>query len=208
MAANDAIRVHPSALIEQGVAIGAGTAVWDSVHIRGPGTSLGRECIIGEKTYLAPGVVIGDRVKVNAFVYLCSGVTIEDGVMLAAGVTFTNDRFPRATTADLSTLRPSEIDEHTLETVIGRGATVGARAVIGPGLAVGPFALVGMGSVVTVSVPAYGLVVGNPARLIGRVCRCGQPWWRSGDPDPTEAACGACGRRYALNGTEVRELDP
>ena len=208
MVEDDAIRIHPSALIEQGVAIGAGTAVWDSVHIRGPGTSLGRECIIGEKTYLAPGVVIGDRVKVNAFVYLCSGVTIEDGVMLAAGVTFTNDRFPRATTADLGALRPSEIDEHTLETVVRRGATVGARAVIGPGLAIGPFALVGMGSVVTTSVPAYGLVVGNPARLIGRVCRCGQPWWRSGDPDPTEAACGVCGRRYALNGNEVRELDP
>ena len=99
-----AIRIHPTALIEDGVEIGEDTAVWDAVHIRAP-SSIGRNCIIGEKSYIAYGVEIGDRVKINAFVYICTAVTIETGVMIAAGTIFTNDRFPRATTPDLSALR-------------------------------------------------------------------------------------------------------
>ena len=93
-------RIHPTAIIEDGVSIGSGTAVWDSVHMR-TGARVGRDCIIGEKTYIAPDVVVGDRCKLNVFVYVCTGVTIEDGVMVAANVTFTNDRFPRATTPEL-----------------------------------------------------------------------------------------------------------
>ena len=86
-------RIHPTAIIEEGVTIGAGTAVWDNVHARA-GARVGRDCIIGEKTYLAPDVVVADRCKLNAMVYVCTGVTIEQGVMVAANVTFTNDRFP------------------------------------------------------------------------------------------------------------------
>ncbi len=110
-----AVRIHPTALIEDGVEIGDGTSVWDTVHIRAP-ARIGRDCIIGEKTYIAYGVDIGDRVKINAFVYVCNAVTIETGVMIAAGTTFTNDRFPRATTPDLSALRDSGPDEHTYPT--------------------------------------------------------------------------------------------
>ena len=87
-------RIHPTAAIEDGVEIGEGTAIWDSVHIRGPGTSIGSSVIVGEKTYIAYDVNIGNRVKINAFVYICAGVTIEDGVMISAGTIFTNDRFP------------------------------------------------------------------------------------------------------------------
>ena len=86
-----------------------------------PGTRIGDDCIVGEKTYVAYGVPIGDRVKLNAFVYVCTGVTIETGVMVGAGTIFTNDRYPRATTPDLATLRPSEPDEHTLPTHGGGG---------------------------------------------------------------------------------------
>ena len=86
-------RVHPTAIVEEGVVLGRGTAVWDNVHIRRD-TRLGEECIVGEKTYIAYGVRIGNRVKINAFVYICTGVTIEDGVMVSAGTVFTNDRFP------------------------------------------------------------------------------------------------------------------
>ena len=110
-------RVHPTALVEEGVSLGEGTAVWDHAHLRGP-ARVGRDCIIGEKTYVAYGVEIGDRVKVNAFVYLCTGVTLEDGVMVSAGTVFTNDRYPRATTPDLSALRPSDPDEDTTSTVV------------------------------------------------------------------------------------------
>src|SRR3954454_14733559 len=129
---NSGARVHPTALVEEGVALGDGTSVWDNVHIRGPGTVIGVDCIIGEKTYIAYGVCIGDRVKINAFVYICTGVTIEDGVMISAGTTFTNDRYPRATTSDLAKLRPSEPDEHTLPTIVRAGTAIGARATIGP----------------------------------------------------------------------------
>ena len=119
-------RVHPSAIIEEGVEIGAGTSVWDNVHIR-HSARIGEECIIGEKSYIAYGVQIGHRVKINAFVYICAAVTIEDGVMISAGTIFTNDRFPRATTTDLKHLRPSEPDEHPAH-LVREGATIGAAA--------------------------------------------------------------------------------
>ncbi|MGI9609961.1 MAG: acyltransferase, partial [Acidimicrobiia bacterium] len=149
--------IHPTALIEEGVELGPGTSVWDNVHIRGPAT-IGSDCIVGEKTYIAYGASIGDRVKINAFVYICTGVTIEDGVMVSAGTTFTNDRYPRATSSDLTALRSSDPDEDTLETVVREGATIGAAATIGPGIEIGRFAMVGMGSVVTRSVPEFSLV--------------------------------------------------
>ena len=191
--------VHPTALIEAEVEIGPGTSVWDSVHIRGP-ASIGADCIIGEKTYIAYGVTIGDRVKVNAFVYICTGVTIEEGVMVSAGSIFTNDRYPRATTSDLSALRSSEPDQDTLNTVVREGATIGAGAIIGPGIEVGRFSMIGMGSVVTSSVPDFALVVGNPARRIGAVCRCGQPLADSDQP-----TCTACGLEYEISGSTVTQ---
>ncbi len=201
--------VHPTALIEDGVEIGDGTAVWDHVHVRGP-ARIGRDCIVGEKTYVAYGVEIGDRVKINAFVYLCTGVTIEDGVMVSAGVIFTNDRFPRATTPDLSALRSSEPDESTLPTLVREGATVGAGAVIGCGLEIGRFAMIGMGSVVTRTAGDFQLLLGNPARAAGAVCRCGQPVarWPPGDlPEDRLAACAACDRRYRILGGQVTEIE-
>ena len=79
--------VHGTALVEPGVVIGENTAVWDNVHIRGP-ARIGRDCIVGEKSYIAYDVAVGDRVKINAFVYICTGVTIEDGVMISAGTVF------------------------------------------------------------------------------------------------------------------------
>ena len=88
------VRVHPTAILEDGVAIGRGSSIWDNVHIR-HSTTLGEECIVGGKTYIAYGVRIGNRVKINAAVYIAHGVTIEDGVMISAGTVFTNDRFPR-----------------------------------------------------------------------------------------------------------------
>jgi acetyltransferase-like isoleucine patch superfamily enzyme len=191
--------IHPTALVEAGVEIGSGTSVWDNVHIRGPAT-IGSDCIVGEKTYIAYGVTIGDRVKINAFVYICTGVSIEDGVMVSAGTTFTNDRYPRATSSDLTALKSSDPDEDTLETVVREGATIGAAATIGPGIEIGRFAMVGMGSVVTRTVPDFGLVVGNPARRIGSVCRCGEPL-----PAGAEVQCDRCGLAYAVNDGTVRE---
>ncbi len=199
------VRIHPTAILEEGVEIGPGTSVWDNAHIRGPAT-IGSECIIGEKTYIAYGVQIGNRVKINAFVYICTAVTLEDGVMISAGAIFTNDRYPRATTPDLRALRPSAPDEQTEPCMVRAGATIGARAVIGPGLEIGRFAMVGMGSVVTRFVPDFHLIVGHPARTIGAVCRCGQLLTRCDEqarfPRRT-ADCSRCGDRYSLDGNRV-----
>src|SRR5690606_34720242 len=145
-----------------------------AVHIRGPAL-VGRDCIIGEKTYIAYGVTIGDRVKINAAAYLCTGVTIESAVMIAAGVIFTNDRYPRACDPDTGALATSEPTADTLHTGVREGATIGAGAVIGPGLEIGRYAMVGMGSVLAGHVPPHGLVFGSPARLRGYVCVCGTP---------------------------------
>lgn len=202
-------RVHPTAIIEANVRLGRGTSVWDSVHIRRD-TTIGDECIVGEKTYIAYSVRIGHRVKINSMVYICTAVTIEDGVMISAGTIFTNDRFPRATTPDLKKLRPSDPDEHTLPTLVREGATIGAGCTIGNDLIVGRFAMIGMGALVTKSVPDFALAVGHPAVPVGSVCRCGQlliryPAGRA--PGRRRLECGACNRHYVFNAGRVEELD-
>ena len=203
--------VDPTATIEAGVSIGAGTAVWSYAHLRGPGTSVGEDCIIGERTYVAYGVPIGDRVKINAGVYVCTGVTIANGVLVGAGVVFTNDRYPRATTPDLAALRTSAPDAHTLQTCVEEGATIGAGSVVGCDLTVGRFAMVGMGAVVTRSVAAFHLVIGQPARPVAVVSRAGEPLLRfSGarPPDRELLVCPSSGLCYAVRGGAVEELDP
>jgi acetyltransferase-like isoleucine patch superfamily enzyme len=204
------VRIHPTALIENSVEIGAGTSVWDNVHIRHSST-IGAECIIGEKTYIAYGVRIGNRVKINAMVYICNAVTIEDGVMISAGTIFTNDRFPRATTPDLRQLRSSDPDEHTLPTLVKAGATIGAGCTIGNDLSIGRFAMIGMGSLVTKSVPDFHLAVGHPAKSVGAVCRCGQLLTRFSDATQGETLtiqCSACALSYAIHNEIVTELNP
>lgn len=190
--AGAAARIHPTAIVEDGVELGANTSVWDHAHLRS-GARVGRDCIVGGKAYLAYDVVVGDRCKLNASVYLCAGTVIEDGVMVAAHVVFTNDCTPRAAVPDLSELLPSTPDETTAGTTVRRGATIGANATVGPGLEIGEFAMVGMGAVVTRDVSPFALVVGNPARLAGIVDRTGRIVWR-GEKTP------AAGTRFECAG--------
>ncbi|GAB4153276.1 MAG: acyltransferase [Planctomycetota bacterium] len=189
--------VHETAIVEEEVVIGPGSAIWDHVHLR-RGARIGRDCIVGEKTYVAYGVEIGDLVKLNASVYVCAGVRIGDGVLVAAHVVFTNDVAPRACDPDLRELLPSSPTGTTLSTLVERGASIGANATIGPGLVLGEFCMVGMGAVVTRSVPPHGLVAGNPARLVGLVCRCGSRVARFGadrrELPPGDYPCANCGR--------------
>ena len=126
----------------------------DNVHIRHD-TQIGHHTIVGEKSHISYNVNIGNFVKINAFVYICTAVTIEDGVMISAGCTFTNDRYPRAASDDLTQLRSSDPDDKTLSTIVRAGATLGARAVIGPGIIIGRFAMIGMGSVLTGRLPLW-----------------------------------------------------
>jgi UDP-2-acetamido-3-amino-2,3-dideoxy-glucuronate N-acetyltransferase len=204
------VRIHPTAIIEEGVKIGSGSSVWDNVHIR-HSTRIGEQCIIGGKSYIAYDVRIGNRVKINAFVYICTRVTIEDGVMISAGTIFTNDRFPRATTGDLKQLRSSEPDEHTLPTLVREGATIGASCTIGNDLVIGRFAMIGMGSLVTKSVPDFHLAIGHPASSVGSVCRCGQlllRFTRDDRHDQNEVTCTACKLKYKVENKLVTELTP
>src|SRR6476661_8732535 len=197
------IKIHPTAIIEDGVSFGEGTSIWDNVHIR-HGASLGEECMVGEKSYIAYDVKIGNRVKINAMVYICAAVTIEDGVMISASTTFTNDRFPRATFPDLKSLRPSEHNEHTLPTLVCEGSTIGAVWILGNDLEIGRWAMVGMGSVVTESVPDFHLVLGSPARSIGAVCKCGQLFHKFADGEQKDFEC-VCGLQYEIKDRVVQE---
>jgi acetyltransferase-like isoleucine patch superfamily enzyme len=201
-------RVHDTAIVEDGVTLGEGTSVWDNVHIRF-GTHIGDECIVGGKSVLAYQLKIGNRVKINSMVYICNGVTIEDGVMISAGTIFTNDRFPRATTPDLTALRSSDPDEHTLPTLVREGATIGAGCIIGNDLEIGRFSMVGMGAVVTRSVPDFHLVIGSPAKSIGCVCRCGPMLMKfpaEGTTFREEVKCEECGRQYVVQDRVVTEV--
>jgi len=201
------VYIHPTALIEPGVEIGDRTSIWDRVHIRRD-TRIGHDCIVGEKTHISYDVSIGHFVKINAFVYICTSVTVEDGVMISAGCIFTNDRFPRAADPELGALRSSEPDERTLPTVVRSGATIGAGSIVGCGLTIGRFAMVGMGSLVTRSVEDFHLAVGSPARTVGYVCRCGQPFARVAPGLQAEQIthfCADCRRRYVVRKGRVCE---
>lgn len=200
------VRIHPTAIVEEGVELGDGTSVWDNVHIRGP-ARLGRSCIVGGKSYISYGVEIGDFVKINSFVYIPVGVTIGNGVMISAGTIFTNDPNPRATDPELHGLQDSGWQDWHERTLVDDGASIGAGCRIGPGVTIGAFAMVGMGAIVTKDVAPFHLVIGIPARTAGAVCRCGCVL-RHGDLGGThDAECRSCGRRYEINAGNVREAE-
>lgn len=201
---SSSVRIHPTALIEDGVTIGDHSSVWDNVHIR-KNARIGHHVSIGEKSYIAYDVKIGNFVKLNAFVYICAQVEIEDMCMISAGTVFTNDLFPRAMNKELTDLETSDPTEETLWTVVKQGSTIGANATIGPGITLGAFCMVGMGAVVTKNIPSQALVVGNPARIIGYVCVCGPRLinTKQETPVPEDIACHRCGRLYTWDGEQI-----
>ena len=155
--------VHPSAHVADGAVIGKGTKIWINAQIR-ENTSIGENCIISKDTYIDAGVSIGSGVKIQNSVSIFHGVTIADDVFIGPNACFTNDYFPRSFNADWK----------ITETKIEKGASIGANSTIVCGHTLGEYCMVGAGSVVTKDVPPYTLVVGNPARPIGMVCKCGQ----------------------------------
>lgn len=164
------IRIHPTAEVSPRAEIGDGTSIWNQAQVR-EDVRIGRECILSKNVYIDFGVVIGDRVKIQNNCSVYHGAVVEDGAFLGPHVVITNDLYPRAINPD-GTLK-GNADWEVSPVRICYGASVGAHSVILPGVTVGRYALVGAGSVVTRDVPPHGLVVGNPARLIGHVCACG-----------------------------------
>lgn len=165
------IKIHPTAEVSPEATIGDGTLIWHQCQVR-PGVSIGSRCILGKGVYLDSEVRIGDNVKIQNYVSVFHGVAIEDGVFVGPHVCFTNDLNPRAINPDGSP--KSAGDWQVTPTLVKMGASIGANSTIRCGVEIGRWAMVGAGSVVTRSVPDYGLVYGNPARLHGYVCPCGQ----------------------------------
>lgn len=189
---SDLAFIHPTADVSDRAVVGPRTRIWHQAQVR-EGARIGARCIVGKGAYVDLDVTIGDNVKVQNGVYVYHGVTVEDGVFLGPGAILTNDKFPRAINPD-GTLK-SDADWEVSPTIIRRGASIGAGAVILPGVTVGEFAMVGAGAVVTGDVPAHGLVYGNPARLHGYVCRCGQ---RVSQQDSHQWKCEVCSECYTF----------
>lgn len=163
--------IHHTAEVSSEARIGDGTRIWHQAQIR-EGASLGRDCIVGKGVYIDFGVQIGDNCKLQNGACVYHGARLQDGIFVGPGAILSNDRFPRAINPD-GTLK-TDADWQVGHILVKRGASLGAGSIIMPDVTIGAYALVGAGSVVTRDVPDLGLVLGNPSRLAGFVCRCGQ----------------------------------
>ena len=181
--------VHHTAVVDENVTIGLGTKVWHFSHILSD-CSIGDHCNVGQNVVIGPGCEIGSRCKIQNNVSVYKGVTLEDEVFCGPSMVFTNVYNPRAAIPKMDQVRP---------TLVRKGATVGANATIVCGVTVGRHAFIGAGAVVTKDVPDYALVMGNPARQSGWVCRCGERL-------PDALICEFCQRRYSLDGGILEEI--
>lgn len=163
--------IHPSAEVESGATIGEGTKIWHICHVR-KNAQIGQDCVLGRGVFVDAGVQIGNQVKIQNYVSVYVGVTIEDYVFVGPHVCFTNDMYPRAVNPDLT---PKDLSNWIVTpTLVQHGASLGANSTIVCGITIGRWAMVGAGSTVTKDVPDHALVVGNPAKLIGYVCKSGR----------------------------------
>ncbi len=197
---DDRPQIHPTAQVSPQAEIGPGTRIWHHAQVR-EGARIGRNCILGKDVYVDFGVQIGDNVKIQNQALLYHGVTVEDGVFIGPQVCLTNDKRPRAITSDGRLKTDADWEVGTIR--VRYGASLGARSVILPGVTIGRFALVGAGAVVTRDVPDHGLVVGNPARLVGYVCKCATRLVEVGrEEERVLMRCPTCGETYRFGGEE------
>jgi len=174
--------VAESAVVDKGAKIGQGSKIWHFSHIM-KGAKIGRNCTIGQNVFIAAGAKIGDNVKIQNNVSVYSGVTLEDNVFCGPSVVFTNVKNPRS-------LYP--VNKNYAKTLVKYGATIGANATIVCAVTIGKNAFIGAGSVVTKNVADYALVYGNPAKLKGYVCECGE---RLKKIKPGQYFCAKCKKR-------------
>jgi UDP-2-acetamido-3-amino-2,3-dideoxy-glucuronate N-acetyltransferase len=176
--------VHESSIIEEPSHIGRGTKIWHFCHVM-PDAVIGEDCSLGQNTYVGNKVSIGNRVKIQNNVSVYDAVTLEDDVFCGPSCVFTNVVNPRAHVSRKHDYR---------QTLVKKGATIGANATIVCGHAVGRYAFIGAGAVVTKDVPDHAMVYGNPARIQGWVCECGVKL-----EGTSTLTCPECGRKYRLD---------
>jgi len=184
---DESVYIHPKALVETDK-IGARTRVWAFAHVM-EGAEIGTDCNIGDHSFVESTVTIGNHVTVKNGVAVWEKVTVEDGAFLGPNCVFTNDMNPR-----------SEFKKGSaglIPTLVRRGASIGANATIVCGITLGQYAFVGAGAVVTKDVPDFAMVYGNPARIRGYMCKCGEKIEEFGKP------CPKCGRVYEKQNGKV-----
>jgi len=184
---------HPTAVIDDGCKIGKGVKIWHFSHIM-PNCVLGDNCNIGQNVVISPDVVLGKNVKVQNNVSIYTGVTCDDDVFLGPSMVFTNVINPRS-----AVNRKSEY----AKTHVGKGASIGANATIVCGHDIGEFAFIGAGTVVTKTVPAYALIVGNPGRQMGWMSEFGH---RLEFDKDGFATCKESGQKYKLENNSVKRI--
>jgi UDP-2-acetamido-3-amino-2,3-dideoxy-glucuronate N-acetyltransferase len=186
--------IHPTAVVDEGARIGRGSKVWHFCHLM-PDCELGEDCNLGQNVFVGKGVRLGNNVKVQNNVSIYAGVTCEDDVFLGPSMVFTNVVNPRSAVVRRGSY---------LETVVEKGATIGANATIVCGHRIGQYAFIGAGAVVTKDVPPYALMMGNPARQSGWMSR----WGHRLEFDASgQAKCPESGDNYRLDETGVHLED-
>jgi len=185
---------HPSAIIDEGCEIGEGTKIWHFSHIM-PHCKMGKNCNIGQNVVISPEVVLGNNVKIQNNVSIYTGVTCADDVFLGPSMVFTNVTNPRS-----AVNRKNQYSK----THVGKGASIGANATIVCGHDIGDFAFIGAGAVVTKNVPAFALLVGNPARQIGWMSEFGH---RLNFDVNGFAVCEESNQQYKLENNLVKRIN-
>src|SRR3989440_531958 len=156
--------VHASSYVDEGARIGTGTKIWHFCHVL-PGAVIGERCNLGQNVVVMPGTRIGNNVKIQNNVSIYEGVVLEDDVFCGPSCVFTNVLNPRSHVSRKHEYR---------QTLVKRGGSIGANATIICGVTLGEYAFIGAGAVVTADVPAFGLMLGVPARRVGWMCQCGE----------------------------------
>lgn len=186
--------IHPTAVIDPGAEIGAGTRIWHFCHLM-PKSRVGKDCSLGQNVFVDDHVVIGNGVRIQNNVSLFNGVIVEDDVFLGPSMVFTNVINPRSFISRKTEFR---------KTLVRKGATIGANATILCGVEIGSYALIGAGSVVIRDVPAYALMVGNPARQAGWVSKAGITLTFN---EINEAICPETGQKYKIENNTAFPLE-
>src|SRR5580765_4032578 len=190
----EGVYIHESAYVDDGAKIGDDTKVWHFCHVM-PGAVIGERCSLGQNVVVMNGTRIGTNCKIQNNVSIYEGVELEDDVFCGPSMVFTNVMNPRSHVSRKNEYR---------RTLVKRGSSIGANATIICGVTLGEYAFIGAGAVVTADVPAYGLMVGVPARRVGWMCQCGERV----HPNVGRAACGVCGATYDESGGALRQTKP